>query len=368
MKEETSPQPPSEREREADRLFLEYAVRKCALTLSKNEILSRTERILTEYSERQVDEILLEYGEKSAVRRIDAETMSFLSKADAQKSEGSSPPAKSRDTPAKPPPEETGQNAAKQRKKKKSLVGDLLFYGILAALIVGVVLLTGSSGQGPRSFAGFTAQTVLTSSMESVYPKGALVISRRTDANTLKIGDDITFMSSETATITHRIIGIVEDYADTGQRAFQTQGVMNKNPDSQLVPAVNVVGKVVFHSHAAGKVVDFLKSYWPLLLFFFVLLAVLVRVLRYIYRKDDKDSDQAEKQEKPKAKPQAGNPRKSDSSYESENHRRTINDSQKEKDADRGGSSGDGRRGWVGRNLRLAIHQPAGAQRGGRYR
>lgn len=144
----------------------------------------------------------------------------------------------------------------------------MLFYGVLIVLIVGTVILTGSGEQGPRSFAGFTAQTVLTSSMEDVYPKGALVISRRTDPSSLEIGDDITFMTSETTTVTHRIIGIVENYADTGQRAFQTQGVMNQTPDSQLVPAVNVVGKVVFHSLAAGKAVDFLKGSWPLLLFF----------------------------------------------------------------------------------------------------
>ena len=57
---------------------------------------------------------------------------------------------------------------------------------------------------------------------------------------------------------------------------------MNQTPDSQLVPAVNVVGKVVFHSYAAGKVVDFLKGSWPLLLFFLVVLAVVVRVVKYI--------------------------------------------------------------------------------------
>ena len=71
---------------------------------------------------------------------------------------------------------------------------------------------------------------------EDVYPKGAPVVSRRTDPSTLEIGDDITFMTGETTTVTHRIIGIVENYADTGQRAFQTQSVMNRTPDSQLVP------------------------------------------------------------------------------------------------------------------------------------
>lgn len=290
-------EPFSERERIAERLFLEYAIKKCALTLSKDEILSCTEQILTEYTEQQVNEILLEYQNKADT--VPAAMTAAPSRPEKEDSEkiSASLLARSRDAPAETP---SARHNQERPKKKKSLFGDLLFYGVLVVLIVGTVILTGSGEQGPRSFAGFTAQTVLTSSMEDVYPKGALVISRHTDPNTLEIGDDITFMTSETTTITHRIIGIVEDYAGTGQRAFQTQGVMNENPDSQLVPAVNVVGKVVFHSYAAGKVVDFLKSTWPLLLFFLVLLAVLVRVLRYIYRRDDGKPDNAGKHKKTK--------------------------------------------------------------------
>ena len=47
--------------------------------------------------------------------------------------------------------------------------------------------------------------------------------------------------------IRDRIVGIIENYENTGQRAFTTQGIMNAQPDKQPVPAVNVVGKVVFH-------------------------------------------------------------------------------------------------------------------------
>lgn len=55
--------------RTSDMLFLEYAVKKCALTLSKEEILSHTEHILTEYTEQQVNEILLEYRSKKMLHR-----------------------------------------------------------------------------------------------------------------------------------------------------------------------------------------------------------------------------------------------------------------------------------------------------------
>ncbi len=276
MKEDGYLQTPDEHTRASDKFFLEFAIKKCSLTLSKEEILSQTKRLLGEIFDVKVEKIPIEYREY----KTDTAAADFTSDESALS-------GRSRDVPEDLPVESGKAVSEKQKKKKAFLWGDLLFYGVLIALIAGVVLLSGSGKQGQRSFGGFTMQTVLTSSMESEFPKGSLVISRHTDPNTLEIGDDITFMASETTTISHRIIGIVENYADTGQRAFQTQGVMNAAPDSELVPAVNVVGKVIFHSYALGKAVDFVKSYWPLLLFFLVLLAVLIRVLRYIYRRDD---------------------------------------------------------------------------------
>ena len=308
MKENDYLQTADEHTRASDRLFLEFAIKKCSLTLSREEILSETERLLNKISDEKVEDILTEYQERRAGTAAAAESPS---------SEESALSGRSRDAPkaevaaAEVKAPEAGKAVSeKQKKKKKSFWGDLLFYGVLIALIIGVAVLAKGSAQGPRSFAGFTAQTVLTSSMESVIPKGSLVISRYTDPNTLQIGDDITFMASETTTISHRIIGIVENYADTGQRAFQTQGVMNAAPDSELVPAVNVVGKVVFHSYVLGRAVDFVKSYWPLLLFFLAILAVLIRVLRYIYGKSDGSSDgtDSSKQKKQKQKRRGKHP------------------------------------------------------------
>lgn len=287
----------------SDKLFLEYAVKKCSLTLSKEEILERTQRILENISLEE------KYDNTPTDKEYSVDLVTDVNISDEKKTDESTQ-VECKDNERIAVRELIDEKVPEnKRKKKKSIIGDLLFYGVLAALIIGAVLLTGSGEQGPRSFAGFTAQTVLTSSMESVYPKGSLIISQYTDPNTLEIGDDITFMNSETTTVTHRIIGIVENYAETGQRAFQTQGVMNQNPDSQLVPAVNVVGKVVFHSYAAGRVVDFVKNTWPLLLFFLVLLAVLIRVLRYIYRKDDSKNKNLEKKKKiKKTKVKRGDP------------------------------------------------------------
>lgn len=185
---------------------------------------------------------------------------------------------------------------ATNRKKKRvwKIVGNVAFYGVLV-LVVLIALFIRSTGDGaPRSLAGFTGMIVLSESMQSEIPKGSLVISQQVDPNALEIGDDITFMANQTTTVTHRIVGIIENYEDTGQRAFETQGVMNAQPDANPVPAVNVVGKVVFHSEILGQVASFITGNWPILLLAAVVIIVLMNVLGRIYRKEPSAGSHAE--------------------------------------------------------------------------
>ena len=190
-------------------------------------------------------------------------------------------------------PEQAAAAPAPRKSKVGAFIGNLLFYGVMLAMLVGVFVLRSGSGGAPVSFAGYTAQLVLTSSMEEVIPKGSLVISKQVDPSTLQIGDDITYLINQTTTITHRIIGITERYEDTGQRGFQTQGVMNDAPDKEIVPAVNIVGKVVFHSMALGQAANFVNNNWPLLIFLLVLLIVFIKVMQYILRKNPDGVDEA---------------------------------------------------------------------------
>ena len=119
MAEERWPQTPSERERESDRLFLEFAVKKCALTLSKVEILSLTERILTETSEQAVEAILAEYRREpeepaaAAPASIAAESASPAGETAPPIPAAAGPPALTAETvpPAVPPPPRTDLRA-----------------------------------------------------------------------------------------------------------------------------------------------------------------------------------------------------------------------------------------------------------------
>lgn len=175
----------------------------------------------------------------------------------------------------------------KPKSKTASVLGNVAFYAVLVLLVVGAFLFKSHSSGAPFTFAGHAAFTVLTSSMEDTYPKGSLVVTKAVDANGLQIGDDITFMISESSSVTHRIVGIIEDYQGTGQRAFETQGTMNENPDKEPAIAANVVGKVIFCSVVLGQAAAFITKNWPMLLFFVVVIAGLVAFLKWNMKRPD---------------------------------------------------------------------------------
>ena len=186
------------------------------------------------------------------------------------------------------PQHSASAKAGPKKGRAGKIIGECVFYGLLLLLILSAVFVRTTSDGSPRSFAGFTGMIVLTESMQSEIPKGSLVITKTVDPQSLQIGDDITYMANQTTSVTHRIVGITENYENTGQRAFQTQGIMNREPDKQTVPAINVVGKVVFHSEVLGTVASFIGQYWPLLLFILAVAFGLLYVLGRIFKSPPK--------------------------------------------------------------------------------
>ena len=191
-------------------------------------------------------------------------------------------------------PERTKKHAGKW-------IGDIAFYLFLIVLVVSAALLKGGDSGAPKSLAGFSMFTVLTGSMQDEIPQGSLVITQQTDPRELKIGDDVTYLSSPTTTVTHRIVGIIENYNNTGQRAFETQGIMNAKPDEQPVPAGNVVGKVIFHSYALGRAFTVLSEHWLVFLMLLVLTVALIKTLKIVFgRSRSETNTQSSKKERKK--------------------------------------------------------------------
>lgn len=174
------------------------------------------------------------------------------------------------------------ENKKSRRKGRKLKLLDLVFYCLVIVLFV-LILINGSSGK-PMLFAGYGVFTVATGSMEDVLPQGSLIITKHVDPATLQIGDDITYLTGPSSTITHRIISISEKEHADDQRIFYTKGVMNKDPDLLPVPEVNVVGKVVYNNLTLGKAVQFIHRNWPVALFVLLVLVIWLKIMIKLFR------------------------------------------------------------------------------------
>lgn len=102
----------------------------------------------------------------------------------------------------------------------------------------------------------FGAYIIISPSMvPSINVYDAIVIKREEPEN-LKVGDVITFLSSDTRylglTITHRIVGI--EKSTTGDIYFRTKGDNNNTEDSSLVKGDDIYGKVILKIPKIGYI------------------------------------------------------------------------------------------------------------------
>ena len=141
-------------------------------------------------------------------------------------------------------------------KKKRGLfttISDVLF-SLAIIMILAVVLMSGSNGGTPITILGYSYFSVQSPSMQDEIPKGSFILVKHVDPQSLKVGDNITFMVDRTTSWTHKINDIYENYDHSRARAFQTRGVNNSGPDEDLVYEANVVGKVILAIPVLGAI------------------------------------------------------------------------------------------------------------------
>lgn len=162
--------------------------------------------------------------------------------------------------------EGTKQPSWNYKAKVESWLKEVLYYVCVVVLISCMYMIrTDNTGQ-PKVFAGYSGYIVLSGSMEDVIPKDSFLISKHCDPKSLEIGDDITFMRDAQTVITHRIVGIDENFDNTGKRAFETKGTMNSEKDEEKVIENNVIGKVVFHNYYIGSIILWIRNNWGVVL------------------------------------------------------------------------------------------------------
>ena len=121
---------------------------------------------------------------------------------------------------------------------------------ILVVLVAGVAMfLVGARIFGLRIF------TVLSGSMEPEYMTGDLIYVKSVDPNTIKEGDDITFVLNEDLVVgTHRVIKV-----DSENKRFYTKGINNAIADKDPILFENLIGKPVFRIPYLGYVSNWIQ-------------------------------------------------------------------------------------------------------------
>lgn len=146
---------------------------------------------------------------------------------------------------------------------------NIMFYIVLAFLILSWLNNIVSKSRNVSSFIGFRTFVILTGSMEPEIIPGDVIVIRNLSADKIKEQDIITY-KLDSNFITHRVIGINE-------QGFITKGDSNDVEDSNIVEKSQLIGKKVIIIPKLGYAINFLsrpliKSILIGILVFFVLL------------------------------------------------------------------------------------------------
>jgi signal peptidase I len=140
-------------------------------------------------------------------------------------------------------------------------IKNILFAGLILVLLSSIYFLI------TPSMHGYKVMTVLSGSMEPQIKAGDVIIDKRIDPKSVKIGDVITYSAANNILITHRVINIQEK---SGQLLFKTKGDANNVEDEKLVSQGDLVGTVVLRIPYGGYALRFLNSRLGLVLFILI--------------------------------------------------------------------------------------------------
>ena len=147
---------------------------------------------------------------------------------------------------------------------------NVMSYAIFMWLIlIGCTLLVYVADTKIRAMKGdysppkYNAYVVLTGSMIPEIDPADVVITKKVEGSTLKSGDIITFVSSDSRIsnilVTHRILNKYYD-ATAKSYTYQTKGDANNTPDFTLAEDKNIIGKVIFKVPKIGYIQQLLAT------------------------------------------------------------------------------------------------------------
>lgn len=145
---------------------------------------------------------------------------------------------------------------------------------------------------------GFRIFNVATESMVPKYLVGDVLIVKETNINSLKVGDDITYLGKEGTfkgrVVTHQIVEIEED-----GKTFHTKGIANEVED----PVINgdqIYGKVIHKCIVISLLTKLMNNMVAFYILVFVPFAILIFLQlkdSFAGRNDDDDEDEYDEED-----------------------------------------------------------------------
>ena len=218
-----------------------------------------TEEEVEEPTEESIDESIDEAIEEPLEESIDEAT--------------EEPVGESAEEPTEEVAKESVDEDEGEKEKVKVGVSNIIFYAVLALLVAGAILIT-------TNMRELQCYNILTDSMQSVYPRGSLVVVQEMDGKELLASDDIAFTSQEGEIIVHRIFQRKE-IEETGGEGFETEGVDAQHPDSEIVAEEAVIGKVIMSIPILGMVSDWISNNMEIVLAVFTALAIIISGIKF---------------------------------------------------------------------------------------
>ena len=115
---------------------------------------------------------------------------------------------------------------------------------------------------------GYHPATVLSGSMEPVYPMGSIIYYKAAEFDDINVGDAVTFRIGQGTLATHRVL-----VKDVENRSFITKGDNNPSKDATPLPYGRVAGKSTdFNIRYAGYITSKLQDWRVILIFAGILL------------------------------------------------------------------------------------------------
>ncbi len=134
---------------------------------------------------------------------------------------------------------------------------------------------------------------VVSESMTPEYKLGDIIVTKKVDPSSLKVGDDVTYLGEKDEmkgmTITHRII---EKREDNGKYYFVTKGTANEIEDPEINED-NLFGKVIYHTilfSFVGRLMTNIVVYY--LVFICVGVAFAYEIISSFFIKDEEEEIQ----------------------------------------------------------------------------